>query len=88
MRPGETDTQSRPEAAPGTDEQRFLDLHAERSTLERALALSQARQRFVSDRTEAESARQEEERLLADLDLVLTRIRAEEYRRRPGARRW
>ncbi|PIU06609.1 MULTISPECIES: hypothetical protein [Methylobacterium] len=63
-------------------------MHAERSTLERALALSQARQRFVSDRTEAESARQEEERLLADLDLVLTRIRAEEYRRRPGARRW
>ena len=52
----------------------WLALHAEREALERALTLAQARV--------------EESDLLVNLDRVLTLIRAAEYRRRPGARRW
>jgi hypothetical protein len=66
----------------------WLDLHAEREALERALALAQARQRFSSDPGAAARARDEEADLLVRLDRVLTLIRAAEYRRRPGARRW
>lgn len=66
----------------------FLALHAEREAVERALALAQARQRFSQDPAEAERAQAEEGELLAELDRLMTRIRAAEYQRRPGARRW
>lgn len=66
----------------------WLALHDEREALERALALAQARRRFAQTPGEEAQAQQEEVDLLVSLDRVLTRIRAEEYRRRPGARRW
>lgn len=66
----------------------WLALHAEREALERALALAQARQKFSRDPDAAAAARREEADLLINLDRVLTLIRAAEYRRRPGARRW
>jgi len=66
----------------------WLALHGEREALERALALAQARRRFARTPTEAADAQREEAELLVSLDRILTRIRAEEYRRRPGARRW
>lgn len=66
----------------------WLALHAEREGLERALALAQARQKFSSDPEASAAARLEEAELLVNLDRVLTLIRAAEYRRRPGARRW
>jgi hypothetical protein len=66
----------------------WLALHAEREALERGLALAQARQKFSSDPKVAAAARLEEAELLVSLDRVLTQIRAAEYRRRPGARRW
>lgn len=66
----------------------WLALHAEREALERALALAQAHQKFSPDADVAAAARLEEAALLVDLDRVLTLIRAAEYRRRPGARRW
>ncbi len=74
----------RPDAEDGA----FLALHDEREGLERALALAQARQRFSSDPEDAERARDEEAALLASLDRVMTMIRAAEYKRGPGARRW
>lgn len=66
----------------------WLALHAEREAVERALALAQARQKFSRDPAVAAAARREEADLLVNLDRVLTLIRAAEYRRRPGARRW
>ncbi|KQS50518.1 MULTISPECIES: hypothetical protein [Methylobacterium] len=66
----------------------WLALHAEREAVERALALAQARQKFSPDPDAASAARVEEAELLVSLDRVLTLIRAAEYRRRPGARRW
>ena len=67
---------------------RWLALHEEREALERALSLAQARQRYGSDPDAVDRARIEEADLLLSLDRVLTQIRAAEYRRRPGARRW
>lgn len=66
----------------------WLALHAEREALERGLALAQARQKFIRDPKAVAAARVEEAELLVSLDRVLTLIRAAEYRRRPGARRW
>ena len=66
----------------------WLALHDERESLERALSLAQARQRFGTDAAAIAQARTDEADLLASLDRVLTMIRAAEYRRRPGARRW
>ncbi|MEG9526582.1 MAG: hypothetical protein MIL41_12565 [Hyphomicrobiales bacterium] len=66
----------------------WLALHAEREALERALTLAQARQKFSTDPGTATQARVEESELLVNLDRVLTLIRAAEYRRRPGSRRW
>ncbi|MGH1575355.1 hypothetical protein ACRAWG_37875 [Methylobacterium sp. P31] len=66
----------------------WLALHAERESLERALALAQARQKFSTDPETVSQAHLEEAELLVSLDRVLTLIRAAEYRRRPGARRW
>jgi len=66
----------------------WLALHAAREAVERALTLAQARQRFGSDAAAVAQARREEAELLVDLDRILTQIRAAEYRRRPGSRRW
>lgn len=66
----------------------WLALHGEREGLERALSLAQARQRFSTDAHDVARARTDEADLLVSLDRVLTMIRAAEYRRRPGARRW
>lgn len=64
------------------------DLHEQREAVERALSLAQARQRFAKDPADAAEAEREEAVLLQDLDRLLTRIRAAEYGRQPGARRW
>lgn len=82
------DAATLPTPAASANEEEFLDLHAERAALERNLTLAQARQRFGADETAIDEAREEEVRLLASLDQIMTRIRAAEYRRRPGARRW
>lgn len=66
----------------------FHALHAEREDLERQLAMTQHRQRFGRDAAEIEQAGIDERALLMSLDRVMTQIRAAEYRRRPGARRW
>ena len=66
----------------------WRELHEERESLERALALVQTRQRIAKDDAEADEAAREEAGLLLNLDRVLTRIRAAEYGRQPGARRW
>ncbi|GJE46508.1 hypothetical protein F6X53_23710 [Methylobacterium soli] len=70
------------------EEAAFLALHAEREEIERSLALAQVRQRFGQDDEEIERARAEERELLLSLDRLMTRIRAAEYKRQPGARRW
>lgn len=69
-------------------ESAFLALHGERELLERELTLVQQQQRFGSEEAGIEQARRREASLLKDLDRVLTLIRAAEYRRQPGARRW
>ena len=74
-------------AADGFDED-FLDLHREREEVERALRLAQARQRFSTEPGDSERAVRDEAELLARLDRLMTRLRAVEYRRGPGARRW
>lgn len=66
----------------------FFALHAEREGLERDLSLAQQRQRFGSDPAEIQRAGADERELLLSLDRIMTRIRAAEYQRRPGARRW
>lgn len=66
----------------------WRELHEEREGLERALALVQTRRKVARDAAEAGEAEREEADLLLDLDRVLTRIRAAEYGRQPGARRW
>ncbi|MCJ2057922.1 hypothetical protein MKL09_15310 [Methylobacterium sp. J-048] len=81
-----TDAEKGPDAA-GPDAA-WLALHADREAVERALTLAQARQRFGTDADAIAQARVEEAELLVDLDRILTLIRAAEYRRRPGSRRW
>lgn len=66
----------------------FLALHARREDLERGLSRAQQHQQFGTDPGEIAKAGAHERALLADLDRVLTLIRAAEYQRTPGARRW
>lgn len=66
----------------------FLDLHAQREDLERQLSLAQQRQQFGTDPEAINRAGDDERSLLLSLDRVMTMIRAAEYQRRPGARRW
>ncbi len=82
------DPPAAPPRAAQSDETAYHALHAERAMLERDLALAKARQSFSKDADEVARARAEEATMLSSLDMVLTRIRATEYRRRPGARRW
>ncbi len=72
----------------GDGDAAFLALHARREELERDLSLAQQRQQFGTDPGEVARAGDDERALLADLDQVMTLIRAAEYRRMPGARRW
>lgn len=78
------------EAGPGAagPDAAWLALHADREAVERALTLAQARQRFGPNAEAIAQARREEAELLVNLDRILTQIRAAEYRRRPGSRRW
>ncbi|MCJ2117424.1 hypothetical protein MKK65_12780 [Methylobacterium sp. J-001] len=76
-----TDAEAGPDAG-------WRALHADREAVERALSLAQARQRYGTDAEAIAQARLEEAELLVDLDRILTQIRAAEYRRRPGSRRW
>ena len=66
----------------------FLALHSERESIERELTLAQQRQRYGTEHADIERARMLEASLLKDLDRVMTLIRAAEYKRQPGARRW
>ncbi|ACA20942.1 conserved hypothetical protein [Methylobacterium sp. 4-46] len=74
----------------GHDSERaaLLALHAEREGLERRLALARQQRLYLSDPEAIAAAEAEERDLLVDLDRLLTRIRAAEYRRRPGGRPW
>ncbi|TXM69813.1 hypothetical protein FV222_08040 [Methylobacterium sp. WL103] len=82
------DSPAAPTRAPRPDDGTFQALHAEREALERDLALAKARQNFSTEPGEAERARADEASMLMSLDRLLTRIRAAEYQRRPGAKRW
>ncbi|MBB3904331.1 hypothetical protein [Methylobacterium brachythecii] len=66
----------------------FFALHGERELIERDLTLAQQRQRYGTDDADIQQARLLEKSLLKDLDRVMTLIRAAEYKRQPGARRW
>ncbi|WP_431311032.1 hypothetical protein [Methylobacterium nigriterrae] len=87
MRTESSEAPAPPAGETSAEETAYLALHAEREELERNLALAQARQRFGAD-LDAAAARVDEEAMLRQLDRVLTLIRAAEYKRRPGARRW
>nr|WP_204262900.1 hypothetical protein [Methylobacterium sp. BTF04] len=63
-------------------------MHAQREDIERQLALAQQRQQYGTDAGEISQAGTDERTLLLTLDRVLTMIRAAEYQRQPGARRW
>lgn len=69
-------------------EDAFQALHAERQALERDLVLAQQRQRYGQDQVDIVQAGEDERTLLGRLDHILTQLRAAEYKRRPGARRW
>ncbi|GJD51344.1 hypothetical protein OPKNFCMD_4098 [Methylobacterium crusticola] len=63
-------------------------LHAEREALERRLALAAQQRLYRSDPAAVAAAQAEEAALLVALDRLMTRIRAAEYRTKPGARSW
>lgn len=66
----------------------FLALHDERERVERDLVLANQRQLYGQDAESIARAGADEAALLADLDRVMTQLRAAEYRRQPGAKRW
>lgn len=74
----------------GQDPERaaLLALHAERESLERRLTLARQQRLYLSDPDAIAAAQAEERELLQHLDRLLTRIRAAEYRSRPGGRSW
>ncbi|WP_245238625.1 hypothetical protein [Methylobacterium platani] len=93
----DTTTDGRPDAAEPPDEARHDDdpgrrelmaLHAERTAIEQRLARAEQERLYLADPAAAAAAQAAEETLLADLDRVMTRIRAAEYRSQPGARTW
>ncbi|OAS24309.1 hypothetical protein A5481_14515 [Methylobacterium platani] len=65
-----------------------MALHAERTAIEQRLARAEQERLYLADPAAAAAAQAAEETLLADLDRVMTRIRAAEYRSQPGARTW
>ncbi|TGD94749.1 hypothetical protein EU555_31330 [Methylobacterium nonmethylotrophicum] len=66
----------------------LLALHAERTELELRLARAGQQRAYLADPAAAAAAEAEEAALLQELDRLMTRIRAAEYRSRPGARTW
>lgn len=66
----------------------LMALHAERAELEQRLARAEQERLYLADPDAAASAQAEEASLLAELDRVMNRIRAAEYRSQPGARTW
>jgi hypothetical protein len=66
----------------------LLDLHAERAALEQRLARAEQERLYLADPDAVAAAQAEETTLLADLDRIMTRIRAAEYRSQTGARTW
>ncbi|WP_288587270.1 hypothetical protein [uncultured Methylobacterium sp.] len=86
-----TDAARDGEAAGHPDEpgrRALLDLHAERAALEQRLARAEQERLYLADPDAVAAAQAEETALLADLDRIMTRIRAAEYRSQPGARTW
>lgn len=76
---------------PGSDDPRrreLIALHAERAELEQRLARAEQERLYLSDPAAVAAAQGEEAALLAELDRLMTRIRAAEYRSQPGARTW
>ncbi len=66
----------------------LMALHAERAELEQRLARAEQERLYLADPAAVDAARDEEAALLAELDRIMTRIRAAEYRSQPGARTW
>jgi hypothetical protein len=66
----------------------LMALHAERAELEQRLARAEQERLYLTDPAAAAAAQGEETALLAELDRLMTRIRAAEYRSQPGARTW
>jgi hypothetical protein len=65
----------------------LLALHAERTALEQELARAEQQRLYLADPAAA-AAQAREAALLTELDRLMTRIRAAEYRSQPGARSW
>jgi hypothetical protein len=92
----DTTTDGHPDAAEHPDEARHDDpgrrelmaLHAERAELEQRLARAGQERLYLAEPGAAAAAEAEEAALLAELDRIMTRIRAAEYRSQPGARTW
>lgn len=66
----------------------LMALHAERTELEQRLARAEQERLYLTDPAAVAAAQDEEAALLAELDRLMTRIRAAEYRSQPGARTW
>ncbi len=66
----------------------LMALHAERTELEQRLARAEQERLYLTDPAAVAAAQGEETALLAELDRLMTRIRAAEYRSQPGARTW
>ncbi|MGF3027356.1 hypothetical protein ACQVP2_31680 [Methylobacterium aquaticum] len=65
-----------------------MALHAERAELEQRLARAEQERLYLADPAAVAAARDAQTALLAQLDRLMTRIRAAEYRSQPGARTW
>ena len=66
----------------------LMALHAERAELEQRLARAEQERLYLADPAAVAAAADAEAALLAELDRIMTRIRAAEYRSQPGARSW
>ncbi|KMO34922.1 hypothetical protein VP06_13190 [Methylobacterium aquaticum] len=66
----------------------LMALHAERAELEQRLARAEQERLYLADPAAVAAARDAQTALLAQLDRLMTRIRAAEYRSQPGARTW
>ncbi|QRE77695.1 hypothetical protein F1D61_06665 [Methylobacterium aquaticum] len=65
-----------------------MALHAERAEMEQRLARAEQERLYLADPAAVAAAADAEAALLAELDRLMTRIRAAEYRSQPGARSW
>ncbi|AWN48738.1 hypothetical protein DK419_22235 [Methylobacterium terrae] len=84
-------TDEDPDAAERADDpgrRELIALHAERAELEQRLARAEQERLYLADPAAASAAQAAEAALLGELDRIMTRIRAAEYRSQPGARSW